>query len=283
MKFIQAGHNWIHDSDYFDVKTIEKNFSNRLQIILIKGKCSIGINEIPVSNYGKNTLLIATSGSRIAYGSDGSENFINDWIELSATPEEIEVFGLDPVLIVPEINNDYANILSNIIRNMAYEEMESPYLYEVATNAHLQLFFVRLAQYVNVSTTKLVKTNYRHPYYAKFVKLRNKTLSSNEEVDISALAAQVNMSESHFRKCYKEIFRTPIHRDLIEHKIEHAQQLLRDSNNYTVIQIADMLGYKNHEHFFRQFKRVTHITPSEYRNSFYETIFNETIKKNQND
>ena len=80
------------------------------------------------------------------------------------------------------------------------------------------------------------------------------------------------MSESHFRKCYKEIFHIPIHTDLIAHKIELSQRLLKDPNNYTISQIANMLGYNNHEHFFRQFKKVTHITPSEYRNSFYETI-----------
>ena len=272
MKYIQAGHNWVHDSDYMCEKKIEKNFSNRIQIILIRSKCTIRINEIPSSTYGRNTLCIAQSGSDVMYGSDGSENFVNDWLEFTATAEEMVTFGLDPELIVPEINDNYTNLLSELIHDMASVEINNPYHYEVATNAYLQLFLVKLAQYVSASDTQQLKTNYRHPHYTKFVKLRNRIFSSHEIFSVAQLASEANMSESHFRRCYKEIFHIPIHTDLIAHKIELSQQLLKDPNNYTTLQIADMLGYNNHEHFFRQFKKITHITPSEYRKAFYETI-----------
>jgi len=272
VKFIQAGHNWIHDSNYFCSKKIEKNFSNRIQILLIRSKCIIELNEIPLTNYGKNTLSIAQSGSSINYGADGSENFVNDWIEFVATQEELLTFGLEPELIIPEINDNYTHLLSELIHDIASVDMNNPYLYDVATNAYLQLFLVKLSQYVNTSKDSLIKTNYRHPYYTKFVKLRNEIFSSLKPFTIQQLASELNMSESHFRKCYKEIFHIPIHTDLIAHKIELSQRLLKDPNNYTISQIANMLGYNNHEHFFRQFKKVTHITPSEYRNSFYETI-----------
>ena len=225
-----------------------------------------------MTNYGKNTLCIAQSGSNLKFGADGSENFINDWIEFIASPDEIVTFGLEPELIVPEINESYTNLLSELIHDMASVDIENPYHYEVATNAYLQLFLVKLAQYVNSSKNRTIKTNYRHPHYTKFVKLRNKIFSSREFFTVSQLANELNMSESHFRRCYKEIFHIPIHSDLIAHKIEMSQQLLKDPNNYTTLQIADMLDYNNHEHFFRQFKKITHITPSEYRKAFYETI-----------
>lgn len=272
VKFIQAGHNWVHNSEFLSERIVEKNFGHRFQIVLIRSGCVIKINNQPMNNFPKNTLFIVQSGTTLTYGSDGNENFVNDWIELSATPEEIQKFGLSPDIIVPEITPDYTNLLSETIRILSSENYDNDFLYECATNAHLQIFLVDLAQYVNNSNTKFVSTNYQHPYYTKFLKIRNRIFTSRDTPSISELALELSMSESHFRRCYKEIFRTPVHQDLILHKIELSQQLLKDHNNYTVGQVADILGYNNYEHFIRQFKKVTHITPLEYRKTFYQSI-----------
>lgn len=47
-------------------------------------------------------------------------------------------------------------------------------------------------------------------------------------------------------------------------RIEKAQVLLQDTN-MSVANIASEIGYENTEHFIRVFKKVNHMTPTEYR------------------
>ncbi len=47
-------------------------------------------------------------------------------------------------------------------------------------------------------------------------------------------------------------------------RIEKATQLMQDHNIKT-LNIALDVGYSSHSHFSRAFKRITHLTPKEYR------------------
>lgn len=49
-------------------------------------------------------------------------------------------------------------------------------------------------------------------------------------------------------------------------RIEEAKRLIRDGN-YTFNQIADRLNYSSYQFFSLQFKKHTHLSPSEYRSS----------------
>ena len=49
-------------------------------------------------------------------------------------------------------------------------------------------------------------------------------------------------------------------------KIDTAKELIR-SNRLNFTQIADRLGYASVHYFSRQFKKITHMTPSEYASS----------------
>ncbi|MCC8152198.1 MAG: AraC family transcriptional regulator, partial [Lachnospiraceae bacterium] len=50
-------------------------------------------------------------------------------------------------------------------------------------------------------------------------------------------------------------------------RIEHAQILLQDTN-LPVIQVGIQVGYDTPENFIRTFKKLVHMTPTEYRHSY---------------
>lgn len=52
----------------------------------------------------------------------------------------------------------------------------------------------------------------------------------------------------------------------ISRKIEYAKKLIRE-NNYNMSQISQMLGYESIHYFSRQFKSITNMSPTEYKNS----------------
>ena len=54
-------------------------------------------------------------------------------------------------------------------------------------------------------------------------------------------------------------------------RIEHAKELLKQSN-LAVSEVADMVGYQDASYFTSLFKKVTAVTPIEYR-SLVETSY----------
>lgn len=87
----------------------------------------------------------------------------------------------------------------------------------------------------------------------------------NEEIDLCALASQLNLSYSWFRKTFKDFTGLSPARYFQQLKLRRAQRLLSDTQ-HSVKEIAYSLGYKSTEHFFSIFKKHTGCTPTAYRN-----------------
>jgi AraC family transcriptional regulator of arabinose operon len=81
---------------------------------------------------------------------------------------------------------------------------------------------------------------------------------------IAWAAHEVRMSPASFQYYYKKTFGVTFVQDFINAKVEYAKMLL-SSTNLTAHDIAGKCGYRNYEHFTRQFKERCGITPLEYR------------------
>jgi AraC-like DNA-binding protein len=81
---------------------------------------------------------------------------------------------------------------------------------------------------------------------------------------IRDLAQQVHMSESHFSHQVKALLGVAPKTYVREQRIARARELLL-STALSVEEIAALLGYDASTSFFRAFKRVTGITPGEFR------------------
>ena len=73
----------------------------------------------------------------------------------------------------------------------------------------------------------------------------------------------LNISTSHCQHIYKEFFGISIHQDMIRGRIEHAAALIQ-TTDMSISEIAAACGYENLEHFSRQFKKISRMTPTEY-------------------
>lgn len=85
-----------------------------------------------------------------------------------------------------------------------------------------------------------------------------------QNVDLEALAAQLNISYSWFRKIFRDYTGHPPAKYFVLLKLRHAQFLLANTQE-SIKEIAFSLGFKSIEHFFTTFKRVTGYTPNVYR------------------
>lgn len=81
---------------------------------------------------------------------------------------------------------------------------------------------------------------------------------------IEELSGRLGISASYFRYLYKKHFGVSFHHDLIQMRIEQAEYTLLTSS-LTIEQVAEFCGYSSEVHFYRQFKKVTGITPARFR------------------
>lgn len=88
--------------------------------------------------------------------------------------------------------------------------------------------------------------------------------------NIGYLCSRLHISRSYFLHQYKALFSVSVMNDVIRSRILMAQILLSNSK-LMVCEIAERCGYRNIEHFIRQFKAETGQTPSSYRKSFADS------------
>ncbi len=83
---------------------------------------------------------------------------------------------------------------------------------------------------------------------------------------LSVLCEQFSVSKTYLCNAFKEgIGRSPID-CWITNKIKLAKRLIREKDQ-NITQISEYLGYSSIHHFTRMFKRVTGISPSDYKKS----------------
>ena len=102
-------------------------------------------------------------------------------------------------------------------------------------------------------------------------KLANKMKSMMKMLVYSDFSVEDFCEQMHYSKAYlSKIFLgetgTTIHEYMTNLKIHEAKLLIREQN-YTFTQISDMLSFSNPLYFSRVFRKVTGMSPSEYKNS----------------
>lgn len=87
---------------------------------------------------------------------------------------------------------------------------------------------------------------------------------------LNDLAESIHIPSHHISQVLNEYFQQNFFQFLASYRIETAQNLLKDQDkaHFTIEAIAEMVGYHSKSAFNRAFKRITGITPSEYRKQF---------------
>ena len=85
-----------------------------------------------------------------------------------------------------------------------------------------------------------------------------------KNISINEIAEHVNLERSYFYRIFKAYTKLSPERFLIEHRIDRAKELIKH-DKYTFTQIANYVGICDVYYFSKLFKRVTGMTPSEYK------------------
>ncbi len=179
------------------------------------------------------------------------ENYIDDWAHIEADyPLLGDKFPYgEPIILHNE--EDYYNLFHMIC---------SEY-YDMGKNMIMHHLLLALLQKLQLENDSL---NLPGIYY-DLKKVREEIYRHPEiEWKISEITQKLNISSGYFQSLYQKLFQTTCIRDVIDSRMEMAIELLQ-STNKSVSEIAEQSGYRNVEHFIRQFKKKTGTTPGKYR------------------
>lgn len=88
--------------------------------------------------------------------------------------------------------------------------------------------------------------------------------NKGSHVDLATLAEVTNLSTSHLSRLLKEEFGETFSKMYGKLKIYWAKQLL-ETTDWSITEISDALGYIEPSYFIRRFKKITGMTPLNYR------------------
>lgn len=86
----------------------------------------------------------------------------------------------------------------------------------------------------------------------------------DEPINLDSIADEAYFSKFHFIRIFKKIYRRTPHQYLIEVRIEKAKQLLQSA--IPVAAACYACGFESIGSFTTLFKKVTSLSPAEYRN-----------------
>lgn len=85
-----------------------------------------------------------------------------------------------------------------------------------------------------------------------------------QEIRLSDLAAQLDVSQYHFSRCFKQSMGMSPHQYLIQQRVERAKQLL-DVSELSIADVALQCGFSSQSHLGQWFRKLSGVTPKAYR------------------
>lgn len=85
-----------------------------------------------------------------------------------------------------------------------------------------------------------------------------------KKITLEDVAAYVNHSASYFSTIFKSELKVSFNAYLNQLRIEQAKKLLLE-NDFTIVEISEMVGYEDQSYFSRVFKKNTGTSPGKYR------------------
>ncbi|MCD9020776.1 AraC family transcriptional regulator [Cohnella silvisoli] len=86
----------------------------------------------------------------------------------------------------------------------------------------------------------------------------------NEPLSVEKMASRANLSESRFSALFKRRYAVSPHRYLLHMRVDHAKELLV-SSDLSQEEIANYCGFSDVHHFSKAFRRISGLTPGEWR------------------
>ena len=228
-------------------------------LLFIRTKASFQIQERSFDVF-PNQVLIVNKNTPYQYFVTDTP-YMDDWLHFDYTQAEIP--------FLPDILNKPIT-LSNATRIATYIHQilwEANYAHEECQKSNVDMLMHILLNHLE-DAVRFSKTGMSYsPYYGKMQELRLRLQANpNTNISLDTIAESMAISSSYFQHLYSQYFGISFRNDIISMRIEYAKELLVGTNE-SIENTAYLCGYNNEVHFYRQFRKIVGMTPTQYRNN----------------
>ena len=206
---------------------------------------------------GTITLIDCQKSYKVIPKHDAKDDWVYYWLRFNGSggtyyynsifPEEYTAFNVD----TPEIKDEFENILSD------FSEPAIGGCFRISHGITTLLTYMIELRYSG--SNKMYKHQQTIKRATQYIR-DNYNLS----LDIDQLAKRANLSKYYFIKLFKEFMHVTPYEYVINYRINEAKKYIR-MTQCKVSQISDHVGFNDECNFIRTFKRVTGMTPLQYR------------------
>lgn len=228
--------------------------------LIVKSPSLFQINE---KQFTVNTASAVLIPPNTPYQYSGLDcEYINDWLHFDCSDKNF-IQKYQALFNHPVTLNNTSHF-SQLFQQLFWENHYAPDLFRTQNvDMFFQIMFNKLLQEETITQT----AHPYSPYTLRLQKMRLDMLSQpGHHYTPIELAAKLDVSPSYFQFLYKDFFKIPFKTDLIHMRLEYARNLITETT-LPFEEIAQMCGYSNEVHFYRQFKSKIGMTPGEYRKS----------------
>lgn len=256
------GYSAVHPSDFrFEMTTAPGQYTLLLVFTPVQFFLDGQWQEYP-----SGTAMLYAPGQSVCYRAC-RESYQNDWMRFSSDDPLVTQFPLTGIPF-PVSDTAYCH---NLIKLLTWETSCPSNDSDMIISNLLQALFRRLRQ-----DTSRRETLSHAPQLLQL----HKKIYNNPHLpwNIHSMAEELHLSAGYLQILYKKMFGISCMDDVIASRIRMASEQLVYTEK-PVTEIAEVCGYRNVEHFCRQFRKQTGLTPSAFRRSATQASAGQKTEK----
>lgn len=239
-----------------------RHFHNYYTFMLIKEGANEGFTNNSSYKIGMESLLIINPGD-IHAGKSYNKNFLNfysfradrSFVKSLLTKNGFDlgedvIFSTRPIPV-----KKYSRRIHSLIRAIKKNN------YIIELNSLLTDLFILLINDHNVNGKNLAHEKIDYSYLAKAKKYIEENYQ--ESFELENLSEHCNISAYHLIRQFQNRFGLTPFEYLRNFRIERAKELMH--SNVSITEVAHLVGFYDHSHFLRNFKKITGMLPSQYQ------------------
>ena len=162
-------------------------------------------------------------------------------------------------------NNVYTERVRQLIYDIEAELEAKEPEYELMVHNKVYEILIILARHLGYGTGKSVTAEeYRH-IRAVRTAIDHINRHLTEDLTLNELAKKADLSPNYFSHIFKKTAGVPLWDYITSKRIELAMTMLHDRNDMNMLDIAVECGFNNTANFNKMFRKVTGLTPSQFR------------------
>ena len=193
--------------------------------------------------------------------------FIIAWFFLFFTPYVLNTINNFINSIYSSITNSYFT-LSTLILIVIFGLKKLKIKYEGLKSIHEEVSFKQMVSpQSKYGSNKLTDSKMTELKSAIETLIKDETVLSDPEINLSRFAALLNEKSYLISQAINTLYNQKFQDFINTHRVNHAKELLKQNPEYKIIHVSIDCGYKSVATFNRQFKKITGVTPSEFKSN----------------